>query len=76
MSRAKVNTMSKYRDKYEGMGYQVVNLEEPKQAEKPAAVDNPVWVIAFEIFFGLAMIGVVAVTWIKLLAPLFMEMLP
>jgi hypothetical protein len=44
--------------------------------DEPAAVDNPVWVIAFEIFFGLAMIAVVAVTWIKLLAPLFMEMLP
>jgi hypothetical protein len=51
-------------------------IDTPAQKDESAAVDNPVWVIAFEIFFGLAMIGVVTVTWIKLLAPLFMEMLP
>jgi hypothetical protein len=49
---------------------------DPPAKEAPAAVDNPAWKIMFEIFFGLAMIGVVVVTWVKMLAPLFAEMLP
>jgi hypothetical protein len=51
-------------------------IDPPAQAERPAATDNPAWKVAVEIFIGLALVAVVYVTWVKMLAPLFAEMLP
>jgi hypothetical protein len=70
MARARLNTQDKYRDKYEGMGFNVVNLEEPKQAEAPAATDNPAWKIVIEIVIAVAFLFVVFVTVTKRNAPL------
>jgi hypothetical protein len=49
---------------------------DPPAKEAPAATDNPAWKVAVEIFIGLALVAVVVVTWVKMLAPLFAEMLP
>jgi cobalamin biosynthesis Mg chelatase CobN len=71
MARARVNTQDKYRDKYEGMGFKVVNLEEPKPAQQPAATDSPAWKTVIEIIIAAALVGLVVWVWVSMLAPLF-----